>query len=412
MKWPFSRNINMRARDKPEKEKPKSTALLRPVTKRRADTLMQNSEAIYAAVSRIANAMATMPVHMYKECELQTAHPAEQLLAYAPNDNMTAFTFVQTMEVYRNIEGRAYALKVTDSMGALKRLDILDPAFVVPRRHPETGEMWYYVTLDDGAMYYPVPGCQMIVLRHMSANGENGIRPVDVLRGTLDYDKDVKEYSLKQLNGVNSGVFLTVPNSALGGTERQRVIDQFLDAYENSGGRVVVLEGGLQATTFSNPPISAQVLDVERITRNRVATVYNIPPNLLGDYSDSSFATAEQQMMEFLQLTITPIVVQWEAELNRKLLTPAEWRQGYHFTFDTDALTRADAATTADVNQKAIRGGWRKPNEVRKREHRPPDPCGDELMASRDLLPLRVSVQTPELLLGSKATEEGGKKTE
>lgn len=405
MKWPFTRNTNARARDKPTEQNPKATALLTPVKRRRADAVMQGSEAIYAAVSRIANAMATMPVHLYRGCELQTDHPAEQLLAYSPNDNMTPFTFTQTMEAIRNIEGRAYALKVPDNMGVIRRLDILDPAYVVPRRHPETGEMWYYITLDNGAMYYPVPGCQLITLRFMSANGENGIRPVDVLKDTLNYDKDVKDYGLKQLNGVNSGVFLEVPNSALGKSEQDRVINQFLDAYENSGGRVVVLEGGLKASTFSSAPVSAQVLDVERITRNRVATVYNIPPSLLGDYTDSSFATAEQQLLEFLTLTITPIVVQWEAELTRKLLTPAEWRQGYHFAFDTDALTRADAATTAEVNQKAIRGGWRKPNEVRKKEHLPPDANGNELMASRDLIPLRVSVQTPELLLGGKAAD-------
>ena len=115
-----------------------------------------------------------------------------------------------------------------------------------------------------------------------------------------------------QLDGVNHGVFLTVPNTGLGEEERNQVIDSFLDAYERSGQRVVILEGGLTATTFSQNAIDAQVLDVERITRNRVATVYNIPPHLLGDYSDTSFSTAEQQMQEFLQLTSMPIVAQWE----------------------------------------------------------------------------------------------------
>ena len=84
---------------------------------------------------------------------------------------------------------------------------------------------------------------------------------------------------MSQLDGVNHGVFLTVPNTGLGEDEaRNEVIENFLDAYENSGQRVVILEGGLTATTFSQSAIDAQVLDVERITRNRVATVYNIPP--------------------------------------------------------------------------------------------------------------------------------------
>ena len=162
----------------------------------------------------------------------------------------------------------------------------------------------------------------------------------------------------------------------------------------------MVLEGGLTATNFSTPPVDAQLLDVERITRNRVATVYNLPPHMLGDYTDTSFSTAEQQMQEFLQLTITPIIEQWEEELNRKMLTPQDYADGYRFRFDTNSLTRADAATTANRNQMAIRGGWRKPNEVRESEGLPPDPMGGELMSSRDLIPLRIAVEHPEILLG------------
>jgi len=138
---------------------------------------------------------------------------------------------------------------------------------------------------------------------------------------------------------------------------------------------------------------------VERITRNRVATVYNIPPHMLGDYTDTGFSSPEQQMQEFFQLTIMPIAAQWEQELNRKLLTPADFGAGYRFRFDVDALARADTQTMAEKYHKAIRGGWMRPNEVRLREGLPPDEFGNQLMASRDLLPLRVSVESPELVL-------------
>lgn len=407
--WPFKRKNNAaRARDEPEAQRRRpARGRFLSVYRARADATIRGNEAIYAAVSRIANTVASMPLHLYRGHELQAGHPLEMLVGRAPNVNFTPFGWLQTMEVYRNTEGNAYALIVPDALGAPMRLDILDPTRVRPQRHPETGEMWYYITLDDGNSY-PLPGCQLIVVRHASANGEIGIRPIDVLRGTLDYDRQVKQLSLNQLDGVNHGVFLTVPNTGLGETERDEVIESFLDAYERSGQRVVVLEGGLTATTFSQSPIDAQVLDVERITRNRVATVYNIPPHLLGDYSDTSFSTAEQQMQEFLQLTIMPIVAQWEQELNRKLLSPADYEAGYRFRFDIDALTRADTATMAEKYQKAIRGGWMRPNEAREREGLPPDENGGELMASRDLLPLHIAIRNPELLLAAKVEEAKG----
>ena len=401
--WPFKKRAQ--ARDKPaakRREMPDMRFINRP----RADRTIEGNEAIYAAVSRIANTVASMPIHVYKGNELQPGHRLERLLSLEPNPNMTAFTFRQTMEVIRNTEGNAYALKVPDSLGQVQRLDILNPARVRGMRDPKDNSVWYAITLEDQEPYW-VPGYMILNLRHMSANGERGIRPIDVLRRSLDYDTQVKELSLDQLDGVNHGIMLTVPNSGLGQAEKDALVDRFLETYEKSNRSVVVLEGGLTANTFSSSPVDSQLLDVERITRNRVATVYNLPPHMLGDYSDTSFSTAEQQMMEFLQLTVLPITQQWEEECDRKLLTDSEYAEGYRIRFDISRLTRADVATTANMHQMAIRGGWLRPNEVRDTEGLPPDPYGNELMASRDLLPLRIAVDQPELLLGNGSRAGG-----
>ena len=400
------RNEN-KARDKPRVrvfDRGKVISITRP----RADVTLQGHEAIYAAVTRIANTVASIPVHVYKGRERQDTHPLEKLLNLSPNPSMSAYIFKQTMEAFRNTEGMAYALIIRDGLGEITRLDVLDPTRVRPLIERDSREIWYDITLE-GKMY-PIPGYMVLALKHMSANGISGIRPLDVLRGSLDYDAEVKEISLNQLDGINHGVMLEVPGQALDETRKAQIVADFLDAYESSGQRVLVLEGGIKATTFNQSPVDAQLMDVERITRNRVATVYNLPPHMLGDYSDTSFSTAEQQMQEFLQLTIIPIVQQWEDELNRKLLSDADYKVGYRFRFDTDSLIRADMVAMANKYQMAIRGGWMRMNEVREREGLPPDPNGDELMCARDFIPLRIMVEHPELLLtGSIAqSDEGG----
>lgn len=400
------RNEN-KARDKPRVrvfDRGKVTSVTRP----RADVTLQGHEAIYAAVTRIANTVASIPVHVYKERERQDTHPLEKLLNLSPNPSMSAYIFKQTMEAFRNTEGMAYALIIRDGLGEITRLDVLDPTRVRPLIERDSLEIWYDITLEGKT--YPIPGYMVLALKHMSANGISGIRPLDVLRGSLDYDAEVKEISLNQLDGINHGVMLEVPGQALDETRKTQIVADFLDAYESSGQRVLVLEGGIKATTFNQSPVDAQLMDVERITRNRVATVYNLPPHMLGDYSDTSFSTAEQQMQEFLQLTIIPIVQQWEDELNRKLLSDADYKAGYRFRFDTDSLIRADMVAMANKYQMAIRGGWMRMNEVREREGLPPDPNGDELMCARDIIPLRIMVEHPELLLtGSIAqSDEGG----
>ena len=406
--WPFKkRRGEQQARDKPKRTRQVHT--LRSINRPRADRTIEGNEAIYAAVSRISNTVASIPMHVYKNNVLDAKHPLERLLSLEPSANFSAFSFRQTMEVMRNTEGNAYALIVRDKLGQVTRLDILNPTRVQPGLNPVDGSTWYSITLDDGQPYQ-IPGFMVINLRHMSANGVKGIRPIDVLRKSLDYDTQVKELALDQLDGVNHGIMLTVPNSALGQQEKDDLVERFLETYEKSGRSVVVLEGGLTATNFSTPPVDAQLLDVERITRNRVATVYNLPPHMLGDYSDTSFSTAEQQMQEFLQLTIIPIVEQWEEEFNRKLLTPQDYQAGVRVRFDTDALVRADVVATANKNQMAIRGGWLRPNEVRRRENLPDDPNGNTLLLSRDLLPASIITEHPEMLLnaasGAKTSEE------
>ena len=398
MKNPF-RRAKAQARDKPAV---RTSRNLRMLNRPRADMTIQGNEAIYAAVSRISNTIACMPIHYYKGYEIQQDHPMERLISLEPHPNFTAFGWRQTMEVMRNTEGNAYALKILDNFGQTVRLDILNPLKVTPQIDPEDGSIWYAITMDDGKQAL-APGFLVINLRHMSANGIKGIRPIDVLRKSLDYDTQVKAMSLDQLDGVNHGVALTIPSVGLSQEQKDEAVERFLETYEKSGRSVVILEGGMTATNFSSSPVDAQLLDVERITRNRVATVYNLPPHLLGDYTDTSFGTAEQQMMEYLQLTITPIVEQWEEELNRKLITPEDYAAGYRFRFDVNTLTRTDVKTTAERNQMAIRGGWRKPNEVRAELGLPPDPVGDLLMSSRDLIPLRIAVEHPEQLLGSQA---------
>lgn len=282
--WPFSKRKSVKAREPTEGARNQAPEDSVYVSRARADVSLTGSEAIYAAVSRISNTMASLPVHLYKGHELQLDDPLERLVAYAPTLSHTPFTFIQTMEAFRNTEGRAYAFKVPNAVAtATDRLDVIDPTRVIPIRLKETGEIWYRMSTDDGRELF-VPHYQMVAIKYMSANGEMGVRPLDVLRGTLDYDKQIKEFSLRQLEGVNNGVVLNVPGTGLSEERKKVIVERFLTAYRESGGRLVVLEGGVTATTLAQSPVDAKVLEVERITKNRVATVYNIPPHLLGDY--------------------------------------------------------------------------------------------------------------------------------
>ena len=115
-------------------------------------------------------------------------------------------------------------------------------------------------------------------------------------------------------------------------------------------------------------------------------------------------------MLEFLTLTMLPIVTAYEQELNRKLLTAAQRKSGLHFKFDMDALLRADAATMAEVNYKAVRSGWMTPDEIRFTKNLPklPNGIGSYPLVSQDLATLEYTVKDKPKVLMRGVNEGGG----
>ena len=374
----------------------------------RGDYTLRNSELLFAAVSRIANSLAAMPVRLYRG-----TMPAEldlgDLVGFSPNASMTSFQFFRSFEACRDTSGNGYALKVLDEAGNLERLDLLDPARVTPVLDEGSGELWYRIQPERGEAMY-LHNWYLLHVPFLSANGFVGVNPVSVLFDTLDYSENIQKFSVKQLEqGVNAAIVLEAPAN-LGADQKARMIGDFMDTYRETSGNILLLESGVTAKSLNLSPVDSKLFEVEKITRSKVAMVYNLPPHLLGDYSDTSFSSQEQQMLEFLMLTMLPIVTAYEQELDRKLLSREQRREGYRFRFDMDAILRADAATQAEVDYKAVRSAWKTPDEIRASRFLPPyaDGIGAEPMISQDLATLRYTVKEKAAVLAGKPPTERG----
>lgn len=387
-----------RVRDEPGTKEP-----LYGLNARAADFSANRSEAVCAAAGRMAKTLASAPLHIYKEDQVQPAHELERLLSYSPAPGYNAHTFVRDMEFARCTVGRACAMIGRDSLMQPVELDYIDPVRVTTLRARETGDIWHRVILEDGKNGY-IHDSDMLCLSYFSTTG--ALTPASVLRGSLEYDAQIKEFSLATLNGVHDVILINVPGN-ISGPRRKDLIADILEGYNASGKSALVLDSGVTATKLQSSPVNAQVLDVEKVTKSRVAGIYGMSPHLLGD-GESNRASSEEEMQAFLTLTILPAMVEWEAECNKKLLTWNMVKEGYRIGFDSDALSRANTGTLAEKHFKAVRGGWMRPNEVRKREHLSPDAYGDKLMISRDLLPLEINVEHPELLLGGGRQKTNG----
>lgn len=368
----------------------------------RGDYTLSNSELLFSAVSRIANSLSAMPVRLYKGSEAIN-DSLNDLVSFQPNPNMTATQFFKTLEACRDTYGNCYALKVVDHNGIPTRLDILDPDKVTPIINSDSGELWYRLSGNNEAY---VHNYYIVHIPFISTNGYTGINPVSVLYDTMEYAESIQKFSAEQLEkGVNAAIVLEAP-ATLGESQREKTIEDFLKTYKETSGNILLLESGVTAKNLNLSPVDSKLFEVEKITRSKVAMVYNLPPHLLGDYSDTSFTSQEQQMLEFLMLTMLPIVTAYEQELDRKLLTMEQRSEGYHFRFDMDAILRADAATRAEVEYKSIRSGSLTPDEARAEHFRAPlpDGVGKYALVSQDLATLDYTVfEKPGVLAGKNS---------
>ncbi|MGE6343764.1 phage portal protein [Bacillus mycoides] len=349
---------------------------------------LANNETIFSVVSRLSNIIASLPIKMYKNYDLES-NSASDVLINGPNQNMTSFELIRNMETARNETGNTYSLIERDIRGQVSRITPLISTYVEPVLEQESKELWYQVIGDGGTYYFH--NLDVLHLKHIvSSQGLKGINPIKVLTNTIDFDKAIREFSLKEMQSAPNS-FIVTYGANIDKDKRKEVIDDFKRFYQDNGG-ILFQEPGVTIDQLERKYIAADTFTSERITRSRVANVFNVPVTFLNDNEGQSYGSNEQLMQQFVQLTLMPIIRQYEQEFNRKLLTPAERKAGFYFKFNVGALLRGDTAARNTLYHGGLRDGWLTRNDVRRWEDLPPIPGkADELWISGDMYPLDMN---------------------
>ena len=350
-----------------------------------SNTDLATNETIFAAVSLLSNTMGSLPLKLYKDYNVVSPQDDSlaRLIEYNPNSFLTSLEWVRTMTTLKNVYGNAYALLEYDSIYEVINMHILKPEQVEPIIEKDTKDLWYEVRDDNGLVY--IHNTNIVHFKHIATNGYKGINPLDVLKNTIDYDREIKEFSLNQMkNGLKANLVIKLAGKL--NEDAMTEYTNMLGRFQKNG--ILFVDSGKDFTELKNSSfIDPKVFEVESITIARVARVYNIPLHkLLAE--KQSYSSAEQADLEYIKDTILPDVRQSEQELNKKLLLEEKRNQGYSFKFNLNGLARADMKTRGDFYFKGVRSAWFTPNEIRSLEENPPLPGGDQLFISRDLVPI------------------------
>lgn len=339
------------------------------------------NETIYAAISMLSKAIASAPVNVYRKYDklAPEEHHLAELFKFGPNSFQTMFNFMQHMETLRNIKGAAYSIIEYDFHGKVEQLWVLNNDYVQPVMETETRELYYRITCE-GVDHY-VHNSNIIDVHGITTDGYTPISPLDVLRNTIDYDREVKEFSLNQMqNGLKANLVITLQSKL--DEKSLETYNEMMRNFKDSG--ILYVDQGKSLTELKNSSfIDPNIAAVENITIERVERVFS----LYGKLKSNDKEKSEEDLL-YLKDTILPLVRMYEQEFSRKLLTYPEKMKGYEIKLNINGFLRASAKDRAVFYQYMIRNGVFNPNYVAMLENVPPHEGGEQYYVSRDLCPI------------------------
>ena len=356
--------------------------------------------AVYSCVRILAEAIAGLPLHLYRYTdeggkEKALDHPLYVLLHDEPNPEMSSFVFRETLMTHLLLWGNAYAQIIRNGKGEVVALYPLMPNKMTVDRD-ENGHLFYaYRRSNDEA----IKSDETVILQpkdvlHIPGLGFDGLvgySPIAMAKNAIGLAIATEEYGAKFFaNGAAPSGVLEHPGTIKDPSKVREAWQSQFGGSQNSG-KVAVLEEGMKYTPISISPEQAQFLETRKFQINEIARIFRVPPHMVGDLEKSSFSNIEQQSLEFVKYTLDPWVIRWEQSIMRTLLTPEE-KAKFYVKFNLEGLLRGDYQSRMNGYAVARQNGWMSANDIRELENLdriPTEEGGDLYLINGNMLPMR-----------------------
>ena len=357
--------------------------------------------AVYSCVRILSEAIAGLPLHLYRYTENGSkkkaiGHPLYELLHDEPNPEMTSFVFRETLMTHLLLWGNAYAQIIRNGKGEVIALYPLMPNRMTVDRD-EDGQLYYeYQTSQDEA--HTMTGSlvrlspyDVLHIPGLGFDGLVGYSPIAMAKNSIGMAIACEEYGAKFFaNGAAPGGVLEHPGTI---KDPQRVRESWQSTFGGSGNanKIAVLEEGMKYTPIGISPEQAQFLETRKFQINEIARIFRVPPHMVGDLEKSSFSNIEQQSLEFVKYTLDPWVIRWEQSIQRSLLSRDE-KAVYFVKFNLEGLLRGDYQSRMNGYAIGRQNGWMSANDIRELENLdriPAEDGGDLYLINGNMLPLK-----------------------
>lgn len=336
--------------------------------------------ALHQGVAIISDAIASMNVYLYDYDEdgnirkLETDY-RNYLLNNMANPYLTAFNLKKAMLKDIILHGNGYANVEKNTRGKISSLEYIPSSFVIPGA--DNFGYYYDVTSITTGVTGEIKEPRRIdefnmlnVVVNPVANSVKGKGILDYARETLVIANQENTYVKNLfLNGLSAKAILNSKTPFKKET-KEKLRQDLLNFYSGSqnAGKMLVLEGDIAVQSLALTPADINLIQNRNLTVTEIARFLNIPKHLLNlDRGQGTYSNITQERLQLIQSTLTPYVTNFQQALNNILLTPAEKKSGYHFSFDANETLKLTPQEQADYLVKLLDSKIMTANEVRRK---------------------------------------------
>lgn len=355
----------------------------------------------YACLKVLMEAIGKLPLKIQqytpdKGIRVAREHPYYRMLNERPNRYMTASSFWGTCEQFRDDRGNAYVwIDTRDPQHP--QLWPLDPSNVQviydnACKLGDVADVYYRYTVGKDTIVFSSEEV-LHFKSHYTKDGITGISVREQLSATLKGNIKAQEFINKTIESGMTAKSVLNYTGSLNDANVQALVKEVTKyakgEMKNKGiENIVPMPVGFSLTPLNLKLADSQFLELRQYSALQIASAFGVKPYQVGDYTKSSYASAEAQQLSFLVDTLLFIVKQYEEELTYKLLTDKEVADGYHIKFNVGVMLRADQKTQIDTLSAAVSNFLMSPNEAREKLDLPAKEGGDQLIGNGSTIPI------------------------
>jgi len=326
---------------------------------------------LYAAVRMLTDTVSTLPVDTFQRVDGERVpFRPKPTWVDSPDLGVTRQDHLMQVMISLLLDGSSFTRVYRNSAGEVVNLVVLAPRDVKVERlsNGEKRYVWQNSTYlrDD----------EVLQISELLPPGQlRGISRVEMCKEVIGHAIALDEFSARFFGqgSTTSGIIETP--SQLNREQAQDLKQGFESGHKGlrKSHLVGVLSGGAKFTKTGVDPEQAQMLQSREFAVEEIARIFRIPPTMLGVTKPgaSSYASVEQQGIQFAQYTLRPYLEKIEVAYSTLLPGQA------FLKFNLDGIMRGDLASRFQAYSVASQAGFYSINDIHRLEDMAPVDGGD-----------------------------------